>query len=115
MNTITILIIGAVAGAVIFGTVGYFLTLMTPAKQEMILNYLVYAVVQAEQIFGSGTGRLKLAKVYNDFVKDLPAIAKLISYDSFCKLVDKALVKLEEMLKNNTISDIINNLKKKEQ
>ena len=39
----------------------------------------------------------------------MPVIAKSISYELFCNLVDQALEILKNMLKNRSIDDIINN------
>ena len=81
---------------------------LTAEQKKMILNYLVYAVVEAEEWYGGGTGKLKLANVYNKFVKQLPQLAQLVSYDTFCSLVDQALEIMKEMCTNDKINSVIN-------
>lgn len=105
---VTILVIGIVLGLVGGYCLKYYIDSPTDAKKQMILNYLVYAVALAEQAFGSKTGQLKLAKVYNEFVVEMPLIAKGISYELFCQLVDQALEILRKMLQNKSIDEIIN-------
>lgn len=107
MNNIIALIVGIIIGGAGFYVIENFLNQPTEAKKQIILNYLVYAVAAAEQTFGSKTGKLKLAKVYNEFVVEMPAFAKYVSYEKFTELVDVALAKLNEMLKNKTIEEII--------
>ena len=62
---ITVAIVGIILGVVGGYFLKYYMDSPSDAKKEMILNYLVYAVALAEQAFGSKTGQLKLAKVYN--------------------------------------------------
>ena len=109
MNTIII----AITIGIIFGAIGgfffkQFLDKPTEAKKHLVLNYLVYAVALAEQAFGAKTGKLRLAKVYNEFVVEMPALAKIFSYEAFCNLVDEALVILRNMLQNQSIEEVIN-------
>lgn len=66
---------------------------------EKWLRYLVY---EAEQYFGSKTGQLKLAYVYNLAVKQFPWIAKFMTYEQFNeKYVKAALEWLEKQLAEN--------------
>lgn len=66
-----------------------------------VREWLLYAVMEAEKMFGSKTGVLKLRYVYDMFVKSFPWVAKMLSFEAFSDLVDKALEKMEEKLKNN--------------
>ena len=80
-----------------------------PTEEQIarVKEWLLYAVAKAEQVLGSGTGELKLRYVYNMFVTKFPAIALFISFDKFSAMVDEALEKFEELLKNNkSISSI---------
>ena len=74
---------------------------------DKIQNWLLWAVTQAEKQYGSGTGKLKLAYVYDIFVSKFPKLQAVIPYSLFSKLVDKSLETMREMLKNTKISDII--------
>lgn len=77
---------------------------------DKIESWLLWAVTQAEWEFGSGTGKLKLAKVYDMFIEKFPKLQSIIPYKLFSFLVDKALENMREMLKNNKISKIIHNI-----
>ena len=71
-------------------------------------NWLVWAVTEAETIFGSGTGQLKLRYAYELAIKRFPTIAKFIPFSLFAKLVDEALVIMRKMIENNgKIADAI--------
>ena len=71
-------------------------------------NWLVWAVAEAETIFGSGTGQLKLRYAYELAIKRFPTIAKFIPFSLFAKLVDEALVIMRKMIENNgKIADAI--------
>lgn len=71
-------------------------------------NWLVWAVSEAESIFGSKTGRLKLRCVYDMAVERFPIVAKVIPFTVFGKLVDDALVIMRDMIENNKdIADAI--------
>lgn len=74
-----------------------------PTEEQIakVQEWLLYAVAKAEQVLGSGTGQLKLRYVYNMFVTKFPGIALFISFEEFSKMVDKALNKFEDLLKNN--------------
>jgi hypothetical protein len=71
-------------------------------------NWLVWAVSEAEAIFSSKTGKLKLRYVYDLAVERFPMIAKFIPFALFGKLVDGALEVMRDMIENNkTIADAI--------
>lgn len=71
-------------------------------------NWLVWAVSEAEAIFGSKTGKLKLRYVYDMAVERFPIIAKVMPFSVFGKLVDDALDVMRDMIENNKdIADAI--------
>ena len=109
MNEIVFYIICALAAGIVCGWfIKKFVESPSSSKIEMIKNWLLYATAQAEQEMGSGTGKLKLAKVYNMFVEKFPQIAAVLKYEKFCSLVDEALVTLRQMIENNiNIQDFI--------
>ena len=55
--------IAVLAGAAY--SVWYFITTPKEQRWQKVSAWLHYAVVEAEKELGSGTGQLKLAKVYN--------------------------------------------------
>ena len=80
-------------------------------QKEELKNWLRWLVWQAEDYFGSKTGQLKLAYVYNLAVKQFPWIADIMTYEEFDeKYVKEALKWLEEQLsKNPNIKALLEN------
>ena len=74
----------------------------TSDQLKNVKEWLLYAVAKAERELGSGTGQLKLRYVYNMFVEKFPAIAIFITFEDFSEMVDEALDKFNELLKENT-------------
>lgn len=81
---------------------------MPKSKQaEKVKEWLLFACAQAEQIYGSKTGLIKLRYVYDMFVTKFPWLAQVISFEYFSGLVDQSLEVLKEQLNNN---ETLNNL-----
>ena len=74
---------------------------------DKIRSWLLWAVTQAEKEFGSGTGKLKLAFVYDMFIAKFPKLQIIIPFKLFSALVDQALTVMKEMLKNERILALI--------
>jgi hypothetical protein len=71
-------------------------------------HWLLYAVSMAESDLGSGTGRLKLAQVYSDFVSKYPIFSKILPFPVFSLWVDLVLKEMRELIeKNENIASII--------
>ena len=71
-------------------------------------NWLVWAVSEAEALFGSNTGKLKLRYAYELAIARFPVIAKMIPFSVFSKMVDDALDIMRDMIENNkNIADAI--------
>lgn len=96
-----IIIVSVAAGTVIGFYINSFVKLFNTEKIKIIKNWLLYAVSIAEKQLGSGTGALKLAKVYNEFVEKFPQFAKDISYQKFSELVDQVLEEFKNILQKN--------------
>lgn len=77
--------------------------LKSPTEQQikMVKAALLTFVVQAEKIYKSGTGQLKLNYCYNLFIEKFPAIAPLVSYELFALWVDDALDQMKHLLETN--------------
>ena len=73
----------------------------TNDQLQCVREWLLYAVIEAEKVLGSGTGKVKLRFVYNLFVAKFGYLAKFISFDMFSMMVDTALDKMEDMLETN--------------
>lgn len=100
------LIIVAIAiVAVAIYAVYKFVKMPRSEQLSKLQEWLLWAVAQAEKALGGGTGQLKLRYVYDMFVTRFPALAKVISFDTFSELVDQALIKFNELLQTNTKID----------
>lgn len=64
-------------------------------------DWLVYAVSESEQLFGGGTGKLKLRYAYDLAIKAFPVLTKAISWRAFSECVDEALDIMRDMIKHN--------------
>ena len=74
-----------------------------PSEEQLnkVRQWLLYAVIEAEKIYSSGTGRAKLAYVYNLFLEKFPSLAPVIPFDLFSRLVDEVLVEMRNLLETN--------------
>ena len=80
-----------------------FFGLPTEKQVEKIKEWLIWACIEAERAWQSGTGQLKLRGVYNMFCA-LPAftwVAKVISFERFSDWVSDALITAKQMLVSN--------------
>lgn len=87
-----------------------FVILPDIQKKENVREWLKYAVIEAEKELGSGTGQLKLRKVYNMATANFPWIVQLVSFEVFSLWVDEALEWMKNQLKSNlAIDTYVNN------
>ena len=71
-------------------------------------NWLVWAVSEAENMFGSNTGKLKLRYAYELAIQRFPTLAKIIPFTVFSMMVDGALDVMRKMIEdNNDIANVI--------
>lgn len=90
--------------------VSSFVKLPTKEQIAKIKEWLLYAVTEAEKELGGGTGQLKLRQVYDLFVQRFPAVAAVVSFDTFSLWVDEALEQMREMLtKNENVAAYVEN------
>lgn len=75
--------------------------LILSARYDSFKNWLVYAVTESEQLFGGGTGKLKLRYAYDLAIKAFPVLTKVISWRAFSECVDEALDIMRDMIKHN--------------
>lgn len=68
---------------------------------EVIKNWLLLVVVQAEKELGSGTGQIKLRYVYDQFLQKFKFMSMIITFEQFSALVDETLSILNNMLVSN--------------
>lgn len=79
-----------------------FVKLGKDKKLEMVNEWLLLAVVQAEKELGGGTGQIKLRYVYDMFIAKFKYFAMMITFEQFSLMVDIALDKMKVMLKDNS-------------
>lgn len=88
--------------AAITGLLGYgvfiFAKRPTNEKLDKLRNWLIYATLEAEKELGSNTGQMKLRYCYDLFLIKFPALAKVISFETFSEFVDEALDRMKELL-----------------
>lgn len=99
-NWYLVVALAAIIASVVYA-VYRFVGLPTEQQIANIKEWLVLAVITAEKELGGGTGQLKLRYVYDLFVKRYPAIAKIISFETFSSWVDEALEQMKHMLSTN--------------
>ena len=96
------IILGAIAIIVVAAyAIAVFLKMPRATQIEKVKQWLLYAVVQAEKEFGSGTGKIKLRYVYDMFIVRFPWMAQVITFETFSGLVDKALEEMRVLLETN--------------
>jgi len=95
---ITCIIIFVCGGAI---SLIKFIRLNSEERYNMILGWLLQAVLLAEKEFGSGTGKLKLSAVYDKFCERFPWLVRVISFAQFSEYVDDALAQMKELIQTN--------------
>lgn len=89
-----------------------FVSLPTASKKRELQKRLLEWVRASEEDLKNGTGRFKLAQVYDIFCKEYPELKKWFPLEKFEGLVDIALEEMENAFSNETTK--INALKSNE-
>lgn len=71
------------------------------SQLEKVQQWLLQAVIECEKKLGEKTGAAKLSMAYDMFVARFPAVAAVLSFETFSKLVDASLEKMRNMLASN--------------
>lgn len=66
-----------------------------------VREWLLWAVIKAEEKFGDHMGQVQLRYVYDLFISKFPWLAKIVSFKLFSDLVDDALEEMRQMLEEN--------------
>ena len=74
---------------------------LKPSQLEILKEWLLLAVVEAEKKLGGGTGQIKLRYVYDMFIEKFKFLALMITFEQFSIMVDMALDKMRLMLSSN--------------
>ena len=101
MENIAVVIgICCVIGVIGFG-IYQFIKLEKDKQLEIVKEWLLLAVVEAEKKLGGGTGQIKLRYVYDMFIEKFKFLALMITFEQFSVMVDMALDKMRFMLSSN--------------
>lgn len=98
------MVVVALAAGAICAVLWLWRWLTQPAEAQLakVRQWLLWAVVGAEQSLGGGTGRLKLRQVYDLFVVRFPWLVSKVSFALFSDLVDDALEEMRALLASNS-------------
>lgn len=96
MNTKEIITL-AVGAVILIITVAY----IAVNQKSKVMEWLKYAVIEAEKYLGGGTGQLKLRQVYDWFIEQFPIVAAFVPFGVFASWVDVALETMETWLDGN--------------
>ena len=99
-NIIIAIGIIAIVGAAAYALY-YFMNLSKDKQIQMVKEWLLLAVIEAEKALGSGTGQVKLRYVYDLFLSKFKYLSLVISFSQFSMLVDEALDTMRDMISNN--------------
>ena len=72
-------------------------------QMQMISEWLLLAVVQAEKELGGKTGEIKLRYVYDKFLQRFNKVANFITFEQFSEMVDVALDRMRILLSSNVV------------
>ena len=100
-NNWSFLVVVACAFCVGFVYVKKFASMPTPAQIARVKSWLLFAVIEAERIYKSGTGALKLRYTYDLFVSRFGSLASMVTFEMFSKWVDEVLQEMRHILETN--------------
>ena len=85
-----------VALVIVGAVIAYF-----KGEKKSLKDVLLYLCTEAEKIYGSNTGQLKLQYVWNEACKQFKFLTTFLTFKQFSKMVDDCLVNLRHLLKTN--------------
>lgn len=102
MSDMALSILGIIILAGFIGLCLYSFFKAGKARQiEIILEWLLLAVIRAEKELGTGTGQVKLRFVYDLFIDKFKVVSFFITFSQFSLLVDQALETMRTMISSN--------------
>lgn len=94
VSDIIALVIGGVIGIIV-------IVYLIVNQKKKVIEWLKYAVTEAEKLLGEKTGQLKLRQVYDWFVEKFPVVAAFLPFRVFSSWVDVALETMRKWLEDN--------------
>lgn len=94
VSDIIALVIGGVIGVIV-------IVYLIVNQKKKVIEWLKYAVTEAEKLLGEKTGQLKLRQVYDWFVEKFPVVAAFLPFRVFSSWVDVALETMRKWLEDN--------------
>jgi hypothetical protein len=88
-------------GVGIAGILHYALSAPKTKNKEIIMNYLLLMVIEAEKLFQSKTGKIKFAYVYEKYLMRFPIVSKFIPKAIVEIMIEQALVEMRIMIEKN--------------
>lgn len=67
-------------------------------QRKKVIEWLKWAVTEAEKEYGSKTGQLKLRQVYDWYIDKFPVISTILPFSVFSSWVDVALKTMKEWI-----------------
>lgn len=99
-----------IGGVILVGFIAY----MVINQRKKVIEWLKYAVCEAERILGEKTGQLKLRAVYDWFCDKFHVLAAILPFRVFSAWVDVALETMHKWLEcGNKIGDYITGIPEK--
>ena len=86
----------SIGALILIGVIAYLVV----NQRAKVIEWLKYAVAEAEKALGSGTGQLKLHQVYDWFCQQFPKLAAILPFKVFSAWVDIALETFDDWLSN---------------
>lgn len=104
------LILGIIILVIMIGFgVFKFFTQPTTKQKEQIKKVLLILVTEAERMYGSRTGKLKLSYVYSELIIKLPYL-KYVPLSTVEMLIEETLEEMRHLLETNPkVAQIVNN------
>lgn len=99
-NWVQIIVALSIITVAIITVIGFIKTPRS-SQLEKVQQWLLQAVIECEKKLGEKTGAAKLSMAYDMFVARFPAVAAILSFETFSKLVDASLEKMRKMLDSN--------------
>ena len=94
ISDIIALAIGGVIGIIV-------IVYLIVNQKKKVIEWLKFAVTEAEKLLGEKTGQLKLRQVYDWFVEKFPVVAAFLPFRVFSAWVDVALETMRKWLEDN--------------